>query len=712
MMKEMVIQKNMPFILYRIRESGLSVMFRVRENGVVELADFSAENMEGKKVIPEIDGEVFHPIMEVQITGKSTRNMHGYKHNLSSASLDFKYVDHRMEERAGGKELVISLATNYSVTAAYHMRFFDGIPVVQTWAELTNQGQEDVGLEYVSSFIYQRISGNGDLPYFDKTDIYTPCNSWSCEAQWKKDDIRDLNLSGMPVNGFNTPGFGINRYCYGGRGSWSSCEYLPMGFAHDRETKETYCFQIENSGQWHIEYGSDPGSRLYLALSGPTEAEHGWWKNLCPGTTFTTVPAAFGVVCGDISEGAAALTLYRRAVRRPNRDDEKLNIVFNDYMNCLMGDPTDERERMIIDKAAEMGCEYYCLDAGWYDKGYWWDRVGEWVESPERFPNGLKSVCDYAKSKGMVMGLWLEIEVMGIACGLAAELPDDWFVCRHGKRHIDNKRYLLDFRNPEVRKYCMDVVDRLIEDYGVGYFKVDYNVTMGYGSELNSDSCADAILDHYRCLYQWYREIFKKHPDLVIENCGSGGQRMDYGMLKILSLQSTSDQTDYIYNSYIAANVASAVTPEQAGMWVYPYEDEEEHIIYNMVNGLLLRPYISGMVWKLSENSINLMREGISLYKEIRADVKEAVPFFPLGFGGVKSEVLAYGLQRDRTIYLSVFAPKTETAVIPLDLGGEAESVEVIYPKKENCTYRYENGALTVHMPWKAAARLFKITLK
>lgn len=697
-----------------IQESGLSILFRIRENGVVELADFTPEKLAGQQKNTEFkeDPDTFHPLMEVQITGKSTRNMHGYKHNMSSASLDFKYVGHTLKERTGGKELMISLETDYNVTAVYHMRFFNGIPVVQTWAELTNRGQEDVGLEYISSFIYQGISGNGELPYFDKTDIYTPCNSWCCEARWKKDDICDLNLTGMSIDGFNTPGFGNNRYYYGGRGSWSSCEYLPMGFARDRETKETYCFQIENSGQWHVEYGSDLGAALYLALSGPTEAEHGWWKNLRPGMTFTTVEAAFGVVCGDISDAAAALTLYRRTIRRPNTDDEKLNIVFNDYMNCLMGDPTDEKERMIIDKAAEMGCEYYCLDAGWYDKGYWWDRVGEWVECPERFPNGLKSICEYAKSKGMVMGLWLEIEVMGIACELAAKLPDDWFVCRHGKRHIDNKRYLLDFRNPEVRKYCMDVIDRLIEDYGVGYFKIDYNVTMGYGSERNSDSCADAILDHYRYLYQWYGEIFEKHPDLVIENCGSGGQRMDYGMLKLLSLQSTSDQTDYIYNSYIAANVASAVTPEQAGMWVYPYEDEEEHIIYNMVNGLLLRPYISGMVWKLSENSMNLMREGISLYKEIRSDLRNSVPFFPLGFCGIKDEVLAYGVRCERTVYLSVFAVKTQDASVPVGLGGEVGKVEVIYPKAENCEYLYENGVLTVHMPQKGAARLFKIILK
>ena len=302
-------------------------------------------------------------------------------------------------------------------------------------------------------------------------------------------------------------------------------------------------------------------------------------------------------------------------------------------MNCLMGDPTTERELSIIDKAAELGCEYYCLDAGWYDDGFWWDRVGEWKEASGRFPNGLKEVCDHAN-----------------------KLPDDWFVCRHGKRHIDNKRYMLDFRNPEVRKYCRDVVDRLINDYGVEYFKVDYNVTMGYGSDLNSDSCADAIREHYECLHQWYEEIFRDHPELVVENCGSGGQRMDYGMLKILSLQSTSDQTDYLYNANIAANVASAVTPEQGGMWVYPYEDEEEHVIYNVVNGMLLRPYISGMVWKLGENSMNRMKEGISLYKEIREEVRDGVPlmtdanlqYSPLG--GTQSSASSSSAEGSRNI--------------------------------------------------------------
>ena len=696
-------------------ENGLEILFQIRQDGIVELRDFrpagtaAAAETEQRQYSTE-QGQEVYPILEVNVTGKSTRGMHGYRHNAGSASLDFRYQKHEIRETESGKELVITLKTEHDVYAYYHFGMYRGVPVVRIFTELENRGQESWAVEYLSSFVYQNLCGEGKKPYYEKTDVYLPFNSWSCEARWEREDLSDLNLTGM-MSGFNSPKFGNNRFAYTGHSSWSSVEYLPMGLCRDRETGISYVFEVESSGQWHIEYDSEIGERLTLALSGPTEQEHGWWLDLRPGRTFTTVPAAFGAVRGDVSQAFGALTEYRRRMRRASEDDRKCSVVFNDYMNCLFGDPTEEKEKKIIDLAADLGCEYYCMDCGWYDKGFWWDRVGEWKESPERFPHGIKALSDYVRSKGMVMGLWLEIEVMGTECELAKKLPDSWFVCRHGKRHIDNKRYLLDFRNPEVYSYCMDVVDRLVQEYGVGYFKVDYNVTQGIGSELDTESCAGAMLGHYRALYRWYEEIFRKYPDLVIENCGSGGQRMDYGMLRLLSLQSTSDQTDVIDNAYIASVVASAVTPEQAGMWVYPYEDDAEHVILNMVNGLLLRPYISGMVWKLSENSLNLMREGIALYKKIRGDVSTGTPFWPLGLGTLHDDVLAYGIQAKDRAYLAVFAIGTDTAEIPLSLPDRKISgVKVIYPPVGNCDVSFANGVLRVHMPQKKAARLLEIS--
>jgi alpha-galactosidase len=80
-----------------------------------------------------------------------------------------------------------------------------------------------------------------------------------------------------------------------------------------------------------------------------------------------------------------------------------------------------------------VGCEYFCIDAGWHSDGEWWDGVGEWLPSKGRFPGGIQEPLNYIRSKGMIPGLWLELEVMGINCPLAKQVPDDWLFIRHGR---------------------------------------------------------------------------------------------------------------------------------------------------------------------------------------------------------------------------------------------------------------------------------------
>lgn len=694
-----------------INESGMRVSFRINDDLSIELADFSAA-ANSADILP-LDGDISkRQFLAVHVTGESSTRTHAGKHDSGSVSCKWRYQKHEITENDNGRLLVVSVAAPNGLCADYFMQFYTGIAMVRTWAVLKNTSKAPIGLEYVSSFIYQGVGKNRKSPTYDHLEFHIPHNGWYSEAQWEKADAVSLGLSHLPVHGNASPRRGLNRFYYGSGSSWSTCEYLPIAMVRDAENGEIFYGQIDHSGAWEIEYGHADDCQLYVCLMGPND-DSLWWKNLQPGASFTTVPAAFGVSLGGINQAMAALTLYRRAIRRPNEDNEKCYVVFNDYMNCLMGDPTEEKERIIIDRAAALGCEYYCLDAGWYDKGFWWDSVGEWKESPERFPGGLKSVYEYARSKGLRMGMWLEIEVMGIRCKLADSLPDDWFICTHGKRRIEDRRYLLDFRNPAVRDYCTGVVDRLVADYGCEFFKIDYNVTTGPGSDINSDSLGDAMLEHYRCLYDWIRGIYARHPNLVIENCGSGAQRMDYGILSLHSLQSTSDQTDYVSNAYIAANVASGVTPEQAGMWVYPYEDEGEHVVFNMVNGLLLRPYISGMVWNLSDDSMALLRQGIDTYKSIRGQLKYMLPFFPLGFGRVNDSQLAYGLVGKDTAYLSVFTIGSDSAAIPLDFNGRSVAkAEVIYPSPAACEFSLNNGTLNVKMPAPTCARLFKLTLE
>ncbi|KAL2132350.1 hypothetical protein VTI74DRAFT_3921 [Chaetomium olivicolor] len=173
-----------------------------------------------------------------------------------------------------------------------------------------------------------------------------------------------------------------------------------MGVLKSNDDTDVWLWQVESSGSWIWELG-DFKDDVYLAAGGPNAVEHGWKKQLRPGESFTTVPVAVCRVNDGIEAAFAALTDYRRQIRRPHPDMHKVPIVFNDYMNCLMGDPDEEKISALIDPVAKSGAEYFVIDAGWYaDDSNWWDDVGLWEPSTKRFPSGFKALLDKIRSRG------------------------------------------------------------------------------------------------------------------------------------------------------------------------------------------------------------------------------------------------------------------------------------------------------------------------
>lgn len=455
---------------------------------------------------------------------------------------------------------------------------------------------------------------------------------------------------------------------------------------------------------------------MYLQLSGPSEIESHWCRVLKKGDSFESVPCAVGVATGGFDNAMGELTKYRRKIRRKNRDNEALGVIFNDYMNCLWGDPTTEKEMPLIDAAHEAGCEYFCIDAGWYDKGFWWDGVGQWRESRERFPNGMKEVTDYIRSKNMIPGAWLEIEVMGIKCPMVNEVCDDsWFFTRHGKRVHDRSRYQLDFRNPAVVAHANEVIDRLVTEYGIGYIKMDYNMEPGIGTEQDADSFGDGLLQHQRAYLNWLDGIFKKYPKLIIENCSSGGLRMDYAMLSRYSVQSTSDQDDYKRYCTIAANSPSAVCPEQSAIWSYPMTNgDREEVVFNMINAMLLRIHQSGHLGYIEPERKALVKEAIGVYKTIRNDIKEALPFWSLGTSHFADNWVSLGLRLENKAYLAVWRREGEEdeCLLPIDfLKGKDAKISCIYPafNQNEFSFCKETGVAKVRLDKEYTARLFML---
>ncbi|MDR1280844.1 MAG: alpha-galactosidase [Opitutaceae bacterium] len=667
-------------------------------------------------------------LVEQQAAGYNPDDHHGNKYTGTSPADLLRHVSHRKTRGAGkrgGARLEIVQAGG-GLRVVSHFQFIPGQPAFRTWTEVKNTGDASLLLEYVSSLAITGLSREGGGRWADKMRLHLPDNNWCGECQWRSGRPGDFGLHQFYATGH--PGFGVSRIAVSSQGTWSTAGALPLGVLENTASGRTHFWQIEHNGSWHWEL-SDIAGELCLRASGPTWRESLWSERLAPGATFTSVPVSYGIVAGGLQEALRSLTGVRRSIRRRHPDTEKLPVIFNDYMNCLQADPDEAKLLPLIAKAAEAGCEYFVIDAGWYAEAgrSWWNTVGEWQPVTSRFPRGLGAVIDTIREHDMVPGLWLEIEVMGIQCPLARTLPDDWFFQRDGKRVIDHGRYQLDFRNPAVRAHADGVIDRLVADFRIGYLKMDYNINAGPGTDRAADSPGAGLLAHNRAYLAWLEAVCERHPRLVIENCGSGGLRMDYAMLRVHPVQSVSDQTDYRLNALIAAAAASAVAPEQAAIWSYSKPDgDEEETIFNLVNALLLRVHQSGGIRELTTLRFARIVEGLALYKKIRPDIRRGLPFWPLGLPKPGDGWLAFGLDcpatraRSARRYLAVWRldAREKTCAIPLSLPGAdpataatTATTECIYPlaKKTRFALRKGGRIFSVTLPRRFTARLFRL---
>lgn len=711
----------------RIEENGLNLVFELEKGKRARFLYFSPVPYRGGAV-PESLKNGFK-LVDLAESGMDNTDHHGMKHTGTVPGALLRYRSMKDTRNALGRKLEITQETD-GLFVTSHIQFYDGVRAVRSWTELENKGTRTRELEYVTSFAYYGASLPGSKPWEEKMLVRKAHNSWYDEARWQAYTLPQMGLNPIDMMASTKRIYAYNA------GTWSSEEYLPMGSLENTDAGVCYLWQIENNGSWYWEVGDsagdflpDPETRdmvittegtaraeIYFQLCGPTEQECQWHKSLKPGERFVTVPVAVSAVRGSFETSADEMIRYRRRIRRKNEDNEKLGVIFNDYMNCLFGDSTTEKLIPLIDAAAEAGCEYFCIDCGWYTDENWWGRVGEWKPSEKRYPGGIEIPIRYIRSKGMIPGLWLEIEVMGRDAPLAKKLPKDWFFVRHGRPVSDTGRYQLDFRNPEVRAYATKTVDRMVREYGVGYIKMDYNINGGVGTELHADSFGDGLLEHDRAYLKWLDGIFAKYPGLVIENCGSGGMRMDYAMLSRHSIQSSSDQTDYMKNAAIAVSSPVGVNPEQCAIWSYPLRTgDREEVVVNMVNAMLLRIHQSGHLAELSPERFHLVKEGIACYKSIRADIKDSLPFWPLGLPSFYEDWLALGLGCGRKLYLAVWRVRGgETAEIPLpQVKGKKAEVRVLYPSFETETPVLDTakGTLRVHRKAAKTARLYEIDL-
>lgn len=646
------------------------------------------------------------PLSEVQLAGGAHPTVNFNLCIGTSEAASLRYVSH---EFCSDRLCVVEQNERIEVVTSFiFCGETNGVAVEKT---IKNISDAAVKIETAATLVLGGAGVGAALENADKTYFTKFVQSHHAECQPRRFSLFDFGF-------FQSYARNFKKLSCANIGSWSTKEELPQGIIENEQTSEFFMFEIENNHNWYYEL-SATGEEFYLALCGNSSPAHRYLKTLAPGETYACARVA---VCYGkfLNETLGEMTKYRRHIAGICAADDNLPVIFNEYMHLSWDSPNEAKTKLYAPKVAEAGAEYYVIDCGWHDDmedGVWvYPYMGRWRESRKNFPHGVRAITDYIRSLGMKAGLWIEPEIVGEKCEeMLAYYDDDCFLKRNGERIRVGEKYILDFRAEKVREYLTETIRRMVEDYGADYIKMDYNVDAGF---------VDGEFEEERRAYlAWADDLRSRFKNVLFETCSSGGMRMDYETLKHFSIVSTSDQVrDFLY-PYIAANVLSAVLPEQAAVWSYPVSSESiggeadgasvtaEKVVLNMVNAFLGRMHLASNLTKLSAENFALVKEGVKYSKKLAKIKKTALPYFPLGFTDFSKDTVACGLKANENgkekLYLAVWVLRgNKIAVIPV---AGAKTANAAYPKNLPTEYDLSGGVLTVKFTGSNSARFFEI---
>ena len=212
-------------------------------------------------------------------------------------------------------------------------------------------------------------------------------------------------------------------------------------------------------------------------------------------------------------------------------------VLFNNWEGCMF----DFNRSRLVDlagRAKKLGCELFVLDDGWFGKrnddtaG-----LGDYEVNKKKLPGGLKALSDRINAMGMEFGLWFEPEAVNPDSDLYRAHPD-WALTDHLPPVYGRNELLLDLTKPEVRDYIVENVCKTLDSANITYVKWDMN--------RNSVALGEKAHNYILGLYEVMGRIFTPRPNILLENCASGGNRFDLGMLCFGPQVWCSDDTDPI----------------------------------------------------------------------------------------------------------------------------------------------------------------------
>lgn len=231
---------------------------------------------------------------------------------------------------------------------------------------------------------------------------------------------------------------------------------------------------------------------------------------------------------------------------KKNFNLETKPITYNSWESCYFK-YNKRKIKSLIRKASKLKMELFVLDDGWFstrndDK----HGLGDWNVNNKKLPGGLKSISSYANRKKLKFGIWMEPEMINDDTYTYKNYPD-WIIQDNIHKPLKGRnQYVLDLRKKEVQDFIFFTVSRVIDSAKISYIKWDFNRNIS-----DIPNSGTFYYDYVVGLYSVLKRIKEKYPDVIFENCASGGNRFDLGMLSFFDYSWISDNTDSFKRSQI-----------------------------------------------------------------------------------------------------------------------------------------------------------------
>ncbi|MFA6112327.1 MAG: glycoside hydrolase family 36 protein, partial [Candidatus Latescibacterota bacterium] len=197
------------------------------------------------------------------------------------------------------------------------------------------------------------------------------------------------------------------------------------------------------------------------------------------------------------------------------------------FFTGLKCNATDEMKALDTLHRQGIELDYWWMDAGWYPGQDWAQGVGTWEPDPERFPHGIRQVADHAHSLGAGLVLWFEPERV---------MPGTWLAQTHPEWLLGSREgtMLLNLGDPAARAWLTEHVDRMIGEQGITLYRQDFNMDpLPYWRDNDAPDRQGMTENlHVQGYLAYWDELRRRHPDMLIDSCASGGRRNDLETLR------------------------------------------------------------------------------------------------------------------------------------------------------------------------------------